>query len=87
MKASELKNQYVVVNYFEGENDGLLTPSSVQWGVFKGVFKGVGNRGISHFDEIDMRRKPLSKISGDGISDIVDLYREIVLELMESGIL
>ncbi|MBQ7817761.1 MAG: hypothetical protein IJ388_03080 [Oscillospiraceae bacterium] len=75
----------LVVKCIDGENDGLLTPASVQWGDFKGVYRGVGNRGISHCDEIDLRRKPLSRKSGDGISDIVDVYREIVLALIKNG--
>lgn len=76
----------LVVKHIEGENDGLLTPASVQWGDFKGVYHGVGNRGISHCDEIDLRRKPLSKTEGDGISDIVDFYVEIVQNLMKNGL-
>lgn len=75
----------LVVKCIDGENDGLLTPASVQWGNFKGVYRGVGNRGISHCDEIDLRRKPLSRKSGDGISDVVDVYREIVLDLTKNG--
>ena len=77
---------HLVVKWIEGENDGLLTPASVRWGNFKGVFRGVGNRGISHCDEIDLRRKPLSKITGDGVSDIVDIYTEIVENLIKEGV-
>ena len=76
----------LVVRCIEGENDGLLTPASVKWGVFKGIYRGTGNRGISHCDEIDLRRKPFSKKVGDGISDIVDIYSEIVLELTRNGL-
>ncbi len=75
----------LVVKRIEGENDGLLTPASVKWGVFKGVYRGATNRGISHCDEIDLRRKPLSKKVEDGISDIVDVYSEIALELTRNG--
>ena len=75
----------LVVSKFEGENDGLLTPDSVKWGNFKGVFYGAGRRGISHCDEIDIRRKPFSQIPGEGLSDIVDLYREIAFDLEKLG--
>lgn len=75
----------LVVKCIEGENDGLLTPSSTQWGNFKGVFRGVGNRGISHCDEVDMRRRPLSRKAGDGVSDMIDIYTEIVGNLIEAG--
>lgn len=76
----------LAVSFIEGENDGLLTPAAVRWGEFKGVYRGVSNRGISHCDEVDMRRRPLSKNKGDGVSDIVDVYREAVLGLMEDGV-
>jgi triacylglycerol lipase len=75
----------VVVDKIEGENDGLLTPDAVKWGDFKGVFKGVGRRGISHCDEVDMRRMPLSKKTGDGVSDIIDVYKDIVMDLQNRG--
>jgi triacylglycerol lipase len=67
------------------ENDGLLTPEAVRWGEFKGICRGVGRRGISHNDEIDLRRRPLSKQTGDGLSDVTDLYREIVSGLRKQG--
>ena len=67
-----------------GENDGLLPPEAVKWGIFKGVYRGVGNRGISHCDEIDMRRRPLSKKAGEGLSDILDIYREMVSDLIRN---
>ena len=74
-----------VVKCIEGENDGLLTPNAVKWGNFKGVYQAVGRRGISHCDEIDLRRRPLSKKTGDGVSDIVDVYKEIIVALAENG--
>ena len=75
----------LVVGCIEGENDGLLAPASVKWGVFKGTYYGAGRRGISHCDQVDMRRRPLSKVTGDGVSDIVDIYIEIVQELIRNG--
>ena len=73
----------LVVSLLEGMNDGLLIPESVWWGNFKGVYKGVGRRGISHCDQIDMRRRPLCKKQGEGISDILEIYKEIVDELIK----
>lgn len=75
----------LIVNLFEGENDGLLTPDSVKWTNFKGVCRGVGNRGISHCDEVDMRRSKLSRKKGNGVSDIVDVYKGIVNDLYNLG--
>jgi len=73
----------IVVGRIEGENDGLLTPESVKWGEFRGIYRGTGRRGISHLDEIDMRRKPLSKTRGQGVSDIVDFYCNVASDLAD----
>lgn len=75
-----------IVGLVEGENDGLLAPEAVKHGSFKGIFRGVGARGISHCDEVDMRRRPLSKKAGEGVSDIVNIYKDIVKELSEIGL-
>ena len=75
----------LVVGVVEGENDGLLTPDAVRWTNFRGIYRGVGNRGISHCDEVDMRRRPLSGKTGEGVSDIVDFYKDVVNELCEKG--
>lgn len=73
------------VNLFEGENDGLVTPKNAEWTNFRGVYRGNGRRGISHCDEVDMRRRRLSKKSGDGVSDIVDVYKAVFHNLLELG--
>ena len=75
----------LVVGLVEGENDGLLTPAAAKWGDFKGVYRGVGRRGVSHSDEVDMRRRRLSRKTGEGVSDILDVYRQIVSDLHERG--
>lgn len=75
----------LVVGWIEGENDGLLTPKSAIWGEFRGIYRGNGRRGISHADEVDMRRRPLSRKEGEGISDIITLYKEIALDLINRG--
>lgn len=77
---------YIAVKRIEGENDGLLTPDAVKWGNFKGVYSGAGKRGISHCDEVDMRRRPLSKKQGDGVADILDIYKEIASDLTKLGL-
>lgn len=75
----------VVVNWIEGENDGLLPPDAVKWGNFRGIYRGAGRRGISHLDEIDMRRRPLAIRDGKEECDLMDLYRKIVSELAGMG--
>ena len=74
---------HIAVSIIEGENDGLLTPEAARWGVFKGVYSGVGRRGISHCDEVDMRRKRFSKKKSNGVSDILEVYEEIYDTLHE----
>lgn len=76
---------HLIVRLFEGENDGLLTPQSVAWTNFRGVMKGTGRRGISHCDEVDMRRRPLNIKYEDQICDITDFYVNIVGELTAKG--
>lgn len=77
---------HFVVKLIEGENDGLVTPASAEWTNFKGVLHGSSNRGISHLDEIDLRRRRLSKNEKDGfISDICNIYVEIVAGLKSMG--
>lgn len=75
----------IFVKLIEGDNDGLLPPASVKWGNFRGVFTGNSNRGISHCDEVDLRRFRLTKKQGDGISDIVEFYLGIADELKQMG--
>lgn len=74
-----------VVNIIEGQNDGLLTPEATRWTNFKGIYKGNGNRGISHCDQVDMRRHRLTKKQGSDLSDICTLYETIVSDLTNMG--
>lgn len=76
---------YIIVKFFEGENDGLLAPRAVKWTNFRGVFGGNGRRGISHCDEVDLRRRKLSSEKGSGISDITEFYKKVVEELKLLG--
>ena len=71
----------------EGENDGLVTPKSAEWTNFKGILRGATNRGISHADEVDVRRMNFSKKSNnDGITDIREFYIEVVSNLKQMGL-
>lgn len=79
---------YLLVKICEKEkSDGLLTPISVIWTNFKGVYTGAGRRGISHCDEVDMRRHRLSKKQGgeNTVSDITAFYINVVKKLKEMG--
>lgn len=76
---------YTAVYLCEGESDGLITPESARWGDFRGVVRTNSNRGISHCDEVDLRRRRFTKKSGDGVSDILDVYVEILERLKSRG--
>ncbi len=77
---------HAFVKAFEGENDGLVTPESATWTNFKGVLRGPSNRGISHADEVDLRRMRFTKKADkEGVSDIVGVYIKIVSELKDKG--
>ena len=75
----------LVVGWGEGENDGLLPPTSVMWGDFKGIVRSNSARGISHADEVDFRRRPFTKKTGNGVCDILEIYKRIVIDLEERG--
>ena len=74
-----------VLNRIEGPNDGLVSVESAAWG--ERCIRIVGNtrRGISHLDEIDMRRMALSHRTGEGVRDITDFYVELVHDLKNRG--
>lgn len=74
-----------VVGWVEGPNDGLLPPDAVKWGEFRGTFTGAGRRGISHCDEIDLRRRPLCRNGAEGVTDITELYIQAVRNIIEKG--
>lgn len=79
---------WLVVNHFEGENDGLLSPAATKWTNFRGVRSGSGGRGISHCDEVDMRRHRFSSRKAEeahDVSDITELYLEIAEDLRLRG--
>ena len=81
-----LSTANAVIKMIEGENDGLVSVESAKWGESFTLLTGRTNRGISHYDEIDFRRSPLSsKRSGDGIADICDVYIAIVKDLADRG--
>lgn len=75
------------VGFIEGENDGLVTPESATWTNFRGILRGKTSRGISHADEVDLRRMKFSKkSSADGVTDIREVYITLVSELKEMGL-
>ena len=81
-----LSTANAVIRMIEGENDGLVSVESAQWGQSFTLLTGRTNRGVSHYDEIDFRRSPLSsKNGGEGITDICEVYKAIVRDLADRG--
>ena len=74
-----------VVGRIEGENDGLVSVDSARWGERCTVLRPNGLRGISHLDAIDLRRAPLSRRRGKGVSEICEVYVQILADLKERG--
>ena len=74
-----------VLNRIEGPNDGLVSVSSAEWGERCLLIEGNTRRGISHLDEIDFRRRPLSKGTGENVGDITDFYVSLIADLRERG--
>ncbi|MBQ3330841.1 MAG: hypothetical protein IJG87_06650 [Ruminococcus sp.] len=81
-----LSTANLIVKMIEGDNDGLVSVESAKWGETFTLLTGRTNRGVSHYDEIDFRRSPLSSNSeGEGVADICDVYKAIVNDLVERG--
>ena len=70
---------------FRFENAGREQIGHYYFVVVRGVLTGSGGRGISHCDEVDLRRKRLSRRQGDGVSDITEVYLDIVNDLGSRG--
>lgn len=75
---------HAYIKHCSGENDGLVTVESAKWTNFKGVWRSGCRRGISHLDEIDLRRTDL-KLKKKKRLDMREHYIEIAEELKEMG--
>jgi triacylglycerol lipase len=70
---------YSMTKAEQGDNDGLVAISSIEWGNFLGVISPKGKQGISHGDMIDLTRKDI-----DGF-DVCEFYVDLVSNLKERG--
>lgn len=78
---------HLVVWAIEGENDGLVTAESAEWANFRGILQGCRGRGVSHADEVDVRRMNFSrKPCENGIYDIREFYMDTVSQLKQMGL-
>ncbi len=74
-----LNLSYLLVDHFDGPNDGLVSVDSMVWGESFREYKPDGSRGISHGDMIDLNRENI-----DGF-DVREAYVELVRELADRG--
>ena len=72
-----------VVRRIEGDNDGLVSLASAQWGERFSVWRRDGLSGVSHLDAIDFRRRPIGKRSR--AFDVCEEYAALVRGLKEMG--
>lgn len=75
-----LNFSYHLVKYFDGENDGLVSTDSFEWGSSYKLLVPTGKRGISHGDVIDLNRENF-----DGF-DVREFYVELVHDLKIKGL-
>ena len=70
------------VRKYDGENDGIVGVWSAEFGSSFTLLAGETLRGVSHVDEIDLRRRALHKNAGAGhVADITDIYRALYTQL------
>ena len=81
-----LSTANIVVKRIEGENDGLVSADSARWGEDHHILRSNAFRGISHLDAIDFRRRRFTDRSGTGVSDICNVYVDIVQDLKARGL-
>ena len=70
-----LNMSYLLVKYFDGENDGLVGRKSFEWGRDYKYLTVRGDRGISHGDMIDLNRENIPEF------DVREFYIRLVNEL------
>jgi triacylglycerol lipase len=71
---------YVLVKHFNGENDGLVSADSFEWGEEYTLLRTEERIGISHCDMIDLDRKDIKGF------DVRDFYVDLVAELKARGL-
>jgi len=70
---------YLIIYPLEGENDGLVSTQSANWGDYKGMLAAKGQRGVSHGDIIDLKREDYKGF------DVLEAYISIVSDLKNLG--
>ena len=71
---------YTIIKFMGGgDNDGLVSTSSMEWGTPLGILKSDGKYGISHGDVIDLTRKNIECF------DVLGFYTDLVHRLKDQG--
>lgn len=74
-----LNLSYLLVKYFDGANDGLVSVDSMKWGEKFIFLETSGKRGISHGDVIDLNRENIKDF------DVREFYVKLVSDLKDKG--
>lgn len=75
-----LNFSYHLVKHFSGENDGLVSEDSFNWGNKYTLLKPSAKRGISHGDVIDLNRENIIGF------DVREFYVNLVNDLKNKGL-
>lgn len=70
---------YLLVRFFEKENDGLVGVDSMKWGSRFVMASAPGHRGIGHGDMIDLHRQNIAGF------DVREFYVTLVRQLKQQG--
>lgn len=74
-----LNLSYPLVQHFDGENDGLVSVDSAEWGEKFTLIRPSGKRGVSHGDMIDLNRENIPGF------DVREFYVSLVKNLKKRG--
>lgn len=74
-----LNMSYMLVKYFDGDNDGLVSMPSSVWGERFIPITVYGKRGVSHGDMIDLNRENIKEF------DVREFYVTLVADLKKRG--
>ncbi|MBQ2676500.1 MAG: triacylglycerol lipase [Clostridia bacterium] len=75
-----LNFSYHLVKLFDGDNDGLVSESSFEWGSEYTYVTVTGERGVSHGDMIDLNRENIKEF------DVREFYVQLVNDLKKRGL-
>lgn len=75
-----LNFSYHLVKYFDGDNDGLVSKNSFQWGSSFRYVTVKGKRGVSHGDMVDLNRENIPEF------DVREFYVDLVADLKNKGL-